>query len=209
MVSADIGHEDSTALTTLMASTSERFYSAWGPSYFLDQAGVDWHMGGPGPVPSSGPSPQTYTIGNDDGQDIGLLPTYQAALDTIQGDADILIITLASGYGEVHDQGYTVSQTLDTSAPMKLCLKSGGCKCPDGTPGASEFTTQATGPISVGLDGGDQSLAAYAAGVSLDKYCKKPDPQPPGVPGQPGGGGGGGGGGVDPPPDPGHPGGHQ
>lgn len=186
-----------------MGSTSERFYSAWGPSYFLDSTGVDWHMGGPGPVPSSAPTPTNVTIGNDDGQDIGLLPPYQANTATIQGDADILVVTLASGYGEIHDQGYTLSRTLDSSTPVKLCLKSGGCKCPDGTPGASAFTTVATGPISVGLDGGDQSLAAYAAGVSLDKFCKKPDPQPPTNPGQPpgSGGGGGGGGGIDPDPN--------
>ena len=31
----------------------------------------------------------------------------------------------------------------------------------------------------MGLDGGDTSLAAYAAGDSLDKYCKQPDPPPP------------------------------
>ena len=135
VVTADINHQDSSALTTLMGSTSERFYSAWGPSYFLDSTGVDWHMGGPGPVPSSAPTPTNVTIGNDDGQDIGLLPPYQANTVTIQGDADILVVTLASGYGEIHDQGYTLSRTMDSSTPVKLCLKSGGCKCPDGTPG--------------------------------------------------------------------------
>ncbi len=110
-------------------------------------------------------------------------------------------MTLASGYGKVHDQGYTVDKTLDTTAPTALCLKQGGCKCPDGSPGASEHTTQATGPISVGANGGDQHLAVYAAGTSLDRYCKKPDPQPPtGNPPPPGGGGGGGG--SVPEPDP-------
>ena len=207
--STSTGSQDSDALQTLIGSTSDRFYAGWGPSYFLDAAGVDWHMGGPGPVSSSGPSPDTVTIGNDDGQDIGLLDPYLAHQVTIDGDADILVITLASGYGEVHDQGYGVSVTLDDMAPLKLCLRSGGCACPDGSPGASAITTQATGPISVGLDGGDHSLAAYAAGLSLDKFCKKPDPQPPTGSGQPppGTGGGGGGGGVDPDPDPKQPGG--
>ncbi len=208
-VTADIKHNDSSALATLVSGGSNRFYSAWGPSYFLDPAGPDWHMGGPGPVSSSAPTPTSVTIGNDDGQDIGLLPPYQASQVTIQGDADILVVTLTSGYGELHDQGYTVSRTLDANSgtPVRLCLKTGGCTCPDGSPGASTFTTQATGPISVGLDGGDHSLAAYAAGTSLDKFCKKPDLPPPtgGTPPPPGGGGGGGG--SDPDPDPAHPGG--
>ena len=188
---AGIGGEDSKAWNTLLAGVSERYYSSEGASYYQNHDHVDWHMGGPGTTPTPGPSPRSLTIGADDGQEVGLFGTYQAGQTDITSSADILIVTLASGYGKAHDQSYKVDQTLDTSAPLALCLNSNACKCPDGSPGASQRTVQATSPISVGMEGGDQHLAAYAAGESLDKYCKKPDPQPPSGPAPRGGGGGG------------------
>jgi hypothetical protein len=194
---AAIGGEDSAAFTTLLSSTTERFYSSWGPSYFEDQGHVDWHMAGPGTPPTNGPSPSSVTVDAGDAEDLGILGTYQAAQTTIQSNADVLVVTLAAGYGKVHDADYKVDSTLDTTAPLALCLDTkNDCKCPDGSAGASEHTTKATAPITVGMDGGDQQLAAYAAGASLDAYCKQPDqPPPPGgaPPQQPGGGSGGGG----------------
>jgi von Willebrand factor type D domain len=204
IVTDNVGGHDSAALTLLMSSDSDRFYSTWGGSYYEDQAQSDWHMAGPGTPPSSGPTPRSVTIGSEDAQEIGLFGPYQAAQTVIDATGDILVVNLTSGYGKVHDSDYAVDKTLDTSAPLALCVKQGGCKCPDGTPGASEHTIPATSPITVGLDGGDTSLAAYAAGDSLDKYCKQPDPPPPsgGGPGGGGGGGGSGGGDVPPPPPP-------
>ncbi|MFI5285402.1 MAG: VWD domain-containing protein [Candidatus Dormibacteria bacterium] len=187
VVLADIDGHDSSALAVLMGSDSHRFESTWGGSYFEEAAHVPWNMQGPGMPPTTGPTPRSVNIDNGDAQEIGLLGSYEAAQTDIQSKADILVINLASGYGEAHDQGHTVDQLLDTSAPLKLCIKQGGCTCPDGSPGASEQTIPATAPISVGLDGGDQSLAAYASGDSLDKYCKKPDDNPPPT-GTPGGG---------------------
>jgi hypothetical protein len=198
MVSADVGGNDSAALSLLLSSSSSRFYSTWGGSYYEDQTQTDWHMGGPGMPPTTGPTPQTVNIANGDAQDIGLFGPYQAAQTVIDSTADILVVDLTSGYGKAHDNGYAVDSTLDTAAPLALCLKQGGCKCPDGSPGASEHTIPATSPITVGLDGGDQSLAAYASGESLDKYCKQPDNNPPPSSSGPGGGDGGGGGDSEP-----------
>ena len=204
MVTADVGGFDKPALALLLGSDSSRFYSTWGGSYYEDQSQTDWHMAGPGIPPTTGPTPRSITIANGDAQEIGLFGAYQAAQTTIDATADILVVNLTSGYGKAHDSGYTVDKTLDTSAPLALCMKQGGCKCPDGSPGASEHTIPATSPISIGLDGGDQSLAAYASGDSLSKFCKQPDqPPPPGGPPPPAGGGGGGGGGSgepEPPP---------
>jgi von Willebrand factor type D domain len=199
VVTADVGGQDSAALHVLMSSDSSRFYSTWGGSYYEDASQGDWRMAGPGMPPTSGPTPRSVTIGNGDAQEIGLFGPYQAAQTVIDGSADILVVNLTSGYGKAHDSDYTVDKTLDSSAPLALCLKQGGCKCPDGSPGASEHTIPATSPITVGLDGGDASLAAYASGDSLDKFCKQPDNNPPPTgPPPPGGGGGGGGGGGEP-----------
>ncbi len=194
---AGIGGEDSAAFSKLLNSTTERYYSSWGASYYEDQGHIDWHMAGPGTPPAAGPSPKSVTVNAQDAEDIGSVGPYQAEQTTIQSTADVLVVTLASGYGKAHDQNYTVDQTLDTTAPLALCLNQNGCRCPDGSAGASEHTIKATAPISVGMDGGDQQVAAYAAGASLDDFCKKPNLPPPSgggaPPSQPGGGGGGGG----------------
>ena len=192
---AGVGGNDSTAWNTLIAGVSERYYNTWGASYYIDGDHANWKMSGPG-TPAPKPTPRAVNIGAGDGQEIGLEGLYQSAQTDITSDADVLVVMLTSGYGSAHDQDFKVDATLDTSAPLKLCLNANGCKCPDGSPGASEFTTRATSPISVGMNGGDQHLAAYAAGDSLDKWCKDPDPQPPGPggpPPPPGGGGGDGG----------------
>ena len=176
---AAVGGLDKPAFALLVGSDSNRFYSTWGGSYYEDQTQSDWHMGGPGIPPTTGPSPRSVTIANDDAQEIGLFGAYQAAQTTIDATADILVVNLTSGYGKAHDNGYAMDRTLDTSAPLALCMNPGGCKCPDGSPGASEHTIPATSPVSVGLDGGDQALAAYASGVPLTKFCKQPDQPPP------------------------------
>ena len=206
MVTADIGHHDSAALDLLMGSASDDYYSSWASSYYEDQTHADWHMAGPGTPPATGPAPDSQHINDGDIKDIASDLAYRAHPITIDGSADILVIVLAAGYGEAHDQDYGMESTLTNSAPLALCQKSGGCTCPDGSPGASEHTIPSMGLVSLGLDGGDTGIAAYAVGDSLDNYCKKPGPPPPpSGPPPSGGGGGGGGGGTDdqPPPPPG------
>ena len=136
-------------------------------------------MAGPSTPPTTGPAPDQQHINDGDIKDIATDDPYKAHPITIDGSADILIIVLAAGYGEAHDQDFGMEKTLTNTAPLALCQKSGGCKCPDGTAGASEFTTPSQGLVSLGLDGGDTGIASYAAGLSLDKYCKQPDPPGP------------------------------
>jgi hypothetical protein len=201
MVSADVGHHDVAALNLLIGGTSQHYFESWGPSYY-QEAKPDWHMVGPAKPPSSGPAGANIVVNNDSTQAVGTGPTYEAQLRDITGDADILVIRLASGYGEVHDGDYSVNQALSTTAPLALCQKPGGCKCPDGSAGASEHTIPSTGIVTLGLDGGDTGLAADAHGVPLDKYCRQPDPPglPPAPTPSPGGGGESGGSGTTPPP---------
>jgi von Willebrand factor type D domain len=212
VVQAGIGGQDSTALQTLLGAASDHYYSAWGASYFFDQSHVDWHMGGPGDnPPKAGPAPQFVEAAIDTAVQIGDVGPYQSQFVSIKGasssPADILVLTLGSGYGEVHDGGYMVQQTLDTSAPLSLCMREAGCTCPDGSAGASLQTIPAQYPVSVGLNGGNTSLAAYARGDSLARYCKDPKDPPPATSGPGGGGGssngnGNGNGVAGPPPTP-------
>ena len=204
VVAADIGHHDTAALTLLMGSGSDHYYSAWGSSYYEDATHGDWRMAGPSSPPTTGPAPDSQHINDGDIKDIASDAAYKAHPITIDGSADVLIIVLAAGYGQAHDQDYGMEKTLTNTAPLALCQKSGGCKCPDGSAGASEFTIPSQGLVSLGLEGGDTGIASYAAGLSLDKYCDKPDPGPPpqGPPPNDGGGGGGGGGSDDQPTPP-------
>jgi hypothetical protein len=202
MVSAEIGNHDSAALSVLMGGGSDHYYSSWGSSYYEDKGHSDWLMAGPSFPPTTGPGPDSQHINDGDIKDIASDAAYKAHPITIDGSADILIIVLAAGYGEAHDQDYAMEKTLTNTAPLALCQRSAGCKCPNGSPGASQYTIPSVGLVSLGLDGGDTGIAAYAAGESLDKYCKQPDPGPPPGPGPPAGGGGGGGGGGDQQPPP-------
>jgi hypothetical protein len=193
VVSAGIGGHDVQALDVLMGSHSQHYFDSWGPSYYEDSFQPDWRMAGPGMPPTSGPVASTsVTVNAGATVDIASQPQYVAQDVSLVGDADVVVVVMASGYGEIHDNGYKINQTLSDTAPVALCLKSGGCKCPNGSPGASEFTLQATIPISLGFDGGDKGLGAYAHGDSLDKYCKHPDPpSPPSSSSSVGGSGGG------------------
>ncbi len=177
VVGADIGHQDQAALTLLMSSGSNRYYSSWGSSYYEDSSHGDWRMAGPSTPPTTGPAPDQQHINDGDIKDIASDAAYKAHPITIDGSADILIIVLAAGYGEAHDQDFGMERTLTNTAPLALCQMSNGCKCPDGSAGASEFTTPSQGLVSLGLDGGDTGIASYAAGLSLDKYCKQPGPR--------------------------------
>src|SRR5581483_6184690 len=106
------------------------------------------------------------------------IPSDQAQLWKIEGHADIVIVGLLTGYGRLHDEGFHLDTQLTDGQPVALCLKGGGCTCPDGTPGASLVTKPATRPVAIGVDGGDQTVQLGVVGDSLGKYCKQPDPPP-------------------------------
>jgi hypothetical protein len=194
---AAVGGDDVTALKALIEGNEDAYFSAWGSSYFLTAGKVPWTMSGPGYPPQSGYTPGGVSVDPDSGNVVDAA-SWQARTVNLSGGADIFIVSLLTGYGRVHDEGFKIDARLDTSGPLALCVKSGGCTCPDGSPGASTSTQRATAPISVGMEGADAGAELLVMGKSMDGYCKDPDPKPPL---NPGGGGGGGGGGDSPDPD--------
>ena len=206
MVKIGIGGNDSDAFTALVEGHHIEYFASWGSSYFVVSGNKPWTMTGPGTPPTTGPAPQTITI---DPQFNDVLPPagpYQGELFQLSGNADIAMVSLLTGYGRLHDQGFSLDTALDASGPLALCLKQGGCKCPDGSPGASMFTKNAVAPLSIGINGGDTTAQVGVVARSLDDFCKKPEPNNPAAPPGGGGSGGGGGGGDDndnrPPPPP-------
>ena len=196
MVSAVIAGSDDDALQTLLRDHKINYFTSWGSSYFRDSGHVPWSMIGPGtPLPFT-VTPTNIEVNSDSVEMLGPADSDRGKLFKLTGSPDILMVALMTGYGRLHDANYGIDKALDASGPLALCLKAGGCKCPDGSPGASLITERATGPLSIGINGGDDTAMVGVVGKSLDGFCKKPDPTDP-DPTNPGGGGGGGGGGDD------------
>jgi hypothetical protein len=194
------------AFNELIQGYRENYFTTWGSSYFLASGRKPWTMSGPGPVPSAGPAPEIRKITSQDTEFLTADSDVSALFTLSPSGVDVIGVSLMTGYGRLHDESFGVDTALDTSGPLVLCVKQGGCKCPDGSPGASLLSKDAKPPLSVGINGGDVQARVGVVGDSLDRFCKKPDPpDPPGRP--PGGGGNGGGGGDDnqppkPPPPP-------
>lgn len=208
LVLTGIGGNDDSAFHSLVADHEIDYYNRWGASYFQDAGHGPWKIAGPGQPPTydpsdGGPNPTPVTVDAGTAEMLPSVGPDQSAIYTITGSADIVTVSLMEGYGRVHDEGFGIDKDLDSSDPLVLCLKQGGCKCPDGSEGASLFTTQAAAPISVGINGGDTNGTLGVAGDTLDHFCKQPDPNlPPAPPSQGGGPPGGGGGSNEPPPPP-------
>jgi hypothetical protein len=189
-----IGGNSADAFNALVQGNQIQYFTSWGSSYFLTSGHTPWTMVGPGSPPTTGPTPTVVSL---DSQTDELLTAEsdQSAVYQLSGSADIVMVTLMTGYGRLHDQNFGLDTALDASGPLALCLKDGGCKCPDGTAGASLFTQQATPPLSLGINGGDTRTQVGVVTNSLDHFCKQK--QKPKTAQQPAPGGGGGGGGGD------------
>ena len=193
-----VGGNDAGPFSLLIQGNETPDYMSWGSSYFETPGNASWRMVSPASAPTSGPPPGQANVAP--GSVIhAAVGQYQAGLMQVDASADIVAVLLMTGYGRLHDNGFALETPLDSSGPLVLCMKQGGCRCPDGSPGASLITRPAVSPLSIGIDGGDVVGDLTLAGKSIDDFCKKPDQKSPSDPG--GGGGGGGGGPDNPPPD--------
>ncbi len=187
------GPGDINAFNFLTAGNQITYFTNWGSSYFEVEQNTPWDMLNRYPASGGGPSAQSVVVDGGTGEMLPSAANYESELFQLTGSADIAVVSLLTGYGRIHDQAFAIDEALDVSAPLALCLKQGGCKCPDGSPGASLFTTPAAAPVSIGINGGETTGQVGVVGETLDKFCKKPDPPiPPGTP-PPGNGGGSGG----------------
>jgi von Willebrand factor type D domain len=195
VVKASQGNQNEAALNALIDGARTSYFSDWGASYF-ELARDRWRIASPNAPTISGPAPDAVNLVPDATTQISAGP-YQATMATVTSDADLLVVSLLTGYGRAHDEGFGLDTALDTGAPLVLCLKQGGCTCPDGSNAAGVETQRATSPIAIGIDGGDTTAQVELMAKPLPTFCQQPnDNRPPPPP--PGGGGGGGGGGGAP-----------
>ncbi len=201
-----IGGNSIDAFNALLQGNQIQYFTSWGSSYFEVSGHTPWTMVGPGSPPTTGPAPTEITVDSQTTELLAPARPYAGMLFRLSGSADILMVSLLTGYGRLHDSNFALDTALDVSGPLALCLKASGCTCPDGSPGASLSTKRATLPLSIGINGGETTAQVGVLGRSLDEYCKKPQPKTAQQP-APGGGGGGGSGSDDnnqpkpPPPD--------
>src|SRR5579883_230262 len=170
---------DVNAFDFLIAGHEVTYFTDWGSSYFEVNQKTPWDMLTRIPAGSKGPEPQPVTVDNTTTEMLPAAGQFQGELFHLDGSADIVIVSLLTGYGRLHDEGFKIDEALDVGGPLALCLSQGGCKCPDGSAGASLFTKPATRPIAIGINGGDHTTQVGVAGESLDKFCKQPDPPAP------------------------------
>ncbi len=140
-------------LKALLEAHRTEYYTSWGSSYFEASGHTPWTILGAGPVPPQGPQPDTITIDPNFNEVLPAAGPYISKLFQVSGSADTAVVSLLAGYGRLHDQSFSVNTALDESGPIALCLKQGGCKCPDGSPGASEVTQKTALPQSIRLNG--------------------------------------------------------
>ena len=187
LIKAYLDQGSNAALTTLIQGNQLQYYSSWGSSYFEVAGNQPWTMLGPWTPPSTGPSPTVIPLASETNEYLSA-DSDTSALYQLTGSAEIVYVTLLTGYGRLHDQNFGVDVALDSSGPLLLCVKDGGCKCPEGSTGPALNTIQATLPISIGINGGDTKATGGVVTRSLDNFCKHKDPPNP-SPHKPGTGG--------------------
>jgi hypothetical protein len=154
MISIALANSDLDAFQYLIAGYQPQYFMTWGPSYFLDATKPDWRMSSPGQPPTQMHAPLEITVNAGDEKIFPEVGHYEAGTVKLSSNADILVFGAATGYGRLHDEKFGLDKLFaDTTVPM--CLKPGGCTCPDGSAGASLITKPAKAPIYIGLAGAD------------------------------------------------------
>jgi hypothetical protein len=189
---------DIPAFNFLTQADQITYFVDWGSSYFEVAQRTPWDMLNRHPPELKGPNPEALTVDNTTAEWLPSVGPYQGKLFTLTGPADIAIVSLITGYGRLADVNFTLDQALDVGGALALCLRHDKCKCPDGSPGASVWTKPATPPVSIGINGGNQTAQLGLVGQSLAAFCKKPDPEPQDQSPPDGGGGPGPGGDLPP-----------
>ena len=164
VMKASVGGDNDSAFASLIQGSEQTYLGTWGSSYFVTGGHHEWTMTGPGHPPQSGIGPQKMSVDAGSGSPIYLMNPYRVEMREITGNADIILLHLFSGWGRVHDDGFGIDLPLDTSGKLALCVKQGGCRCPDGSVGAALITKKATRPISLGLESGGESAQMVRGG---------------------------------------------
>ncbi len=178
MIATALASGDLDAFQYLIGGQVFDYYTTWGPSYFLEGAKPNWGMTSPGQPPMQKHAPLEITVNAGDEKIFPDVGYYEAGTVKLSSDAYILAVGVFTGYGRLHDEKFGLDTVLTADTTVPMCLKSGGCTCPDGSAGASLITKPAKAPIYLGLAGADGIALSGAVAEKLDEFCKKPKDPP-------------------------------
>jgi hypothetical protein len=116
--------QSDTVLKAEIAGFSEKYFSAWGASYFRETHDP-WQIHGPALALPNGPQPDKVKLGEGDLQVLSA-GQYEATLTNVDTTEAILEVVLVQGYARAHDEGFKLDTKLGVAEPLELCV-SGDC----------------------------------------------------------------------------------
>jgi len=151
----------------------------WGPGYMRDASlGPAWNTTGPGITNHMAAVPHEI-VTNDWGSYTSGADGSAVYVSTVDLQADVVRFTaLDFGYVRFADGG---QRRLQDTFGHLFCTLPGGCKCPEGSPGAGlTFEQVPAGMAHLAATGGPTPTQVKVQGWSLETACgNPPEPTPP------------------------------
>lgn len=166
---ADASGGGPAALATLI-NGDPAIYDTWATG-LLREPGLGPDYDTTGPAISTGKTPAPLQALGPGGSGQGVASPAANDVATVDIEADVAVI----GAGP-HSRLHSVSgSTVDVKTPSgTYCAKSGGCSCPDGSPGAgTQFTTLAPGADYITVSGGEHGSSWAIATYTLEDFCRQ------------------------------------
>jgi hypothetical protein len=169
---AAVGKSADAYLIAVGGEQGEAAIDAWGPSYISDeQVGGAWLMDGPGKPPGSVAVFVRDAMGELDQYVLFEDPVTAYPL-RLTVDSDVFVVVARGPLRGLMYDASNGTKKLAEVAGTPFCLKSGGCACPSGSPGAAhQFGTLTAGAefylgFSAHTDGIDVDLLTFPLDVA-------------------------------------------
>jgi len=170
------------ALDVAIGANDQHVFETWAPGFARQPArGPLWDAKAPCIPPDAAPLGLVTAYKGLGPRNISI-EAYANRLDELSSDTGALAVAVEKGFGRLSSADGSIDEDVGGDV---VCIKAGGCHCPDGL-GNETIFKQATSPV-LALGGGRKGGAAAVEAIDIDTLCEREK--------GPGGGGGGGGGG--------------
>jgi len=157
-------------------ATSEQFLDTWASGLLrLAGSGVNWRAQARW-QDTDGTLPEVVSVEKNDGTPVAAQPV--ANLIVFVGVKNGVDIVEARLEGHTRIGGVGLSPDLIHADQAWLCLKAGGCRCPEGSSYSGPPLVDTDGPFYVALTGALDGAQGTLSGHGLEDFCV-PDPDPP------------------------------
>ena len=168
------------ALDIMIGANEQQVFETWAPGFAREaNRGPLWDAKAPCIPPERAPIGFVAAYKGLGPKAIDI-EAYANRLDELSSDTGALSVAVEKGFGRLSSADGAVDESVGDD---ELCVRAGGCKCPDGLGNETTFR-QASSPV-LALGGGRKGGRAVVQAIDVDQFCQH----------QPGPGGGGGAGG--------------